>query len=102
MKYMKKVVLACLVASIIYVIVAIIFQVVTGEELSPTLTDCFLRGVIVELSATALIKVGEGWIDSFRIKHMADYRKNNPFEDGFEFDDSQPDEDFQFDENAGE
>lgn len=92
--------MACLIASTIYVAIAIIFQIIRGEELSPTLTECFLRGVITELGATAMIKVGEGWIDSWRIKHMPDYQRNDEYEDVY--DNSQGYENIQFDENAGE
>lgn len=103
MKFMKKVVTACLCVSIAYVVVAILFQVITGEELSPTLTECFLGGVIAELAATAIIKVGEGWIDSWRIKHTKDYDQDNSQVD--EFDDPElydPDQEDQFEMNIGE
>lgn len=59
MRYMKRIVALCLVAIFSYTVTAVTVQVVTGQELSPTLTDKFLTVIGTELCAVALIKVSE-------------------------------------------
>jgi len=71
-KFMKKVVVFCIAAAIIYTAIAIAYQIITGNEISPTLTQFFIGGMIGELSATALIKIGEGLVESIRAKYMRD------------------------------
>lgn len=71
-KFMKKVVVFCISAAIIYTAIAIVYQIIKGNEISPTLTQFFIGGMIGELSATALIKIGEGLVESIRAKYMKD------------------------------
>ena len=46
-----------LIMVIIYAVIAIIFQFITHEELSPTLTTCFMAVFGGEVLAAALIKI---------------------------------------------
>ena len=41
---------------------------ITGMELSTTLTDRFLTVIGVELGATAFIKIGEAYAEKLRVK----------------------------------
>ena len=68
MKYMKKIVALCITSILLYTLVAILFQVFTGMELSVMLTDRFLTVMGVELGATAFIKIGEAYAEKLRVK----------------------------------
>lgn len=68
MKYMKKIVAVCITSLFIYTAIAILFQMITGMELSTTLTDRFLTVIGVELGATAFIKIGEAYAEKLRVK----------------------------------
>lgn len=59
MRYMKRIVALCLVAIFAYTMTAVTVQVVTGQELSPTLTEKFLTVIGTELCAVAFIKISE-------------------------------------------
>lgn len=52
-----KLVLFCLSVLLIYAIVAIIFQWLTGQELSPTLTDKLYTVLGTEIVVAGFIKV---------------------------------------------
>lgn len=84
-KFMKKIVVFCIASAILYTAIDVVYQIITGNELSPTLTQFFIGGMIGELSATALIKIGEGLVESIRAKYMRDemalyQAQNNGFE----------------------
>ena len=64
-KFIKKVVIFCISFITIYTIVAIIFQAVTGDALSDTLTERVFTTLIGELCITGVIKIVEGISDKF-------------------------------------
>lgn len=57
MRYMKKVLAVCIVSLLVYAATSVIFQGVTGEEMSPTQTPWFYRVFGIELAAMAAIKI---------------------------------------------
>lgn len=59
MRFLKRILLFCLGSLILYAIVAIIFQRVTGTELSPTLTERFYSVFGIELAVMAALKISE-------------------------------------------
>lgn len=65
MKFIKKIVIFCILFITIYTITAIIFQAVTGDVLSDTLTERVFTTLIGELCITGVLKIFEGVSDRF-------------------------------------
>lgn len=59
MRFMKRILVFCFVVMIAFSIVAIAYQCVTGQELSPTLVQWYYTVFGVELAASALLKIAE-------------------------------------------
>lgn len=59
MRFMKRVLIFCFLAMIVFSTVAIVYQCASGQELSPTLVQWFYTAFGVELAATALLKIAE-------------------------------------------
>ncbi len=59
MRFMKRVLVFCFSAMILLAAIAIIYQCMTGQELSPTLIQWFYTVFGVELGAAALLKIAE-------------------------------------------
>lgn len=47
----------CFILTMVYAVIAIVFQAVTGNELSPTLTQWFYTFFGIEIGASAFIKI---------------------------------------------
>jgi len=69
LRFSKKVVLFCLIFITVYTIVAIIFQAVTGNVLSDTLTERIFTCLIGELAITGMLKITEYVIDVVKGKN---------------------------------
>jgi hypothetical protein len=65
-KFLKKIVIFCISFITIYTVVAIVFQAVTGDALSDTLTERVFTTLIGELCITGLIKIVENVIEKFK------------------------------------
>jgi hypothetical protein len=76
MKFLSVIVVASIILCIICGIVAVVFQAVSGEELSPTLVDNWYTVFGIELGATALIQITKTITDEIKrrnkIKHMTE------------------------------
>ena len=59
MRFMKRVLVFCFLALIVFSTVAIVYQCTTGQELSPTLVQWFYTVFGVELAASAFLKIAE-------------------------------------------
>lgn len=59
MRFMKRILVFCFLAMIVFSIIAIVYQCVTGQELSSTLIQWFYTVFGVELAASALLKIAE-------------------------------------------
>lgn len=59
MRFMKRILVFCFVVMIAFSIVAVVYQCVTGQELSPTLIQWYYTVFGVELAASALLKIAE-------------------------------------------
>lgn len=59
MRFMKRILVCCFLAMIVFSIIAIVYQCVTGQELSSTLIQWFYTVFGVELAASALLKIAE-------------------------------------------
>ena len=59
MRFMKRVLVFCFLAMIVFSSVAIVYQCTTGQELSPTLVQWFYTVFGVELAASAFLKIAE-------------------------------------------
>lgn len=66
-KFSKKIVLFCLSFVTIYTVIAIVFQIVTCTELSPTLTERVFTCLVGELCLTAMLKVAEVVVNAILI-----------------------------------
>lgn len=56
-KTLTKFLIFSIAAIVVYSVVAIIFQAITGNELSPTLTTCVFGFFGTEIAAVSFIKV---------------------------------------------
>lgn len=77
MKFLSSVVIVSLVLCVIYGITAVFFQAVTGEELSPTLTDKWFTVFGIELLATAIIQITKTIVTNLKMRNKIEYMKQN-------------------------
>lgn len=64
----------------VYGIVAVVFQALTGNELSPTLTERWFTVFGVELLATMIIQVTKLFADRSKLEHKLSVLKENGIE----------------------
>lgn len=64
-RFSKKVVIFCISFVTIYTIVAIVFQIMTGEPLSEVLTEKVFQCFLGELGVTGMLKIAENVVEAF-------------------------------------
>lgn len=77
MKFLEKVVISSLVLCVVYAVVAIVFQALTGSELSSTLTERWYTVFGIELLSTAVITTAKTIANKTNIINKIELMKQN-------------------------
>ena len=79
-KFLSMMVVASLLLCVLYGVIAIIFQWITGSELSPTLTEKWFQIFGIEIGGTTLIYIVKRIVSIWRIEDKIELKKKEGFE----------------------
>lgn len=79
-KFLSIMVIASLLLCIVYGAVAIVFQWIKGEEVSPTLTERWFQVFGIEIAGSTLIYIVKRITSIWRIEDKIELKKKNGFE----------------------
>ncbi len=80
LKFSKKIVIWAIVLLVVYTIVSVVYQFITGFELAPTLTQMFFTVFGIELGATSLIKITDVVVDLYKEKINKDKKEDDLYD----------------------
>ena len=83
-RFSKKVVVFCISFITIYTVVAVVYQIVTGNILSEVLTSHIFTCILGELGVTGMLKIAENIAEVIQKKNNGDIKTDNLVEEVME------------------